>query len=393
MNRKTRRMLTAALVMPAAVVLSYTPSAGAATVLAVEGTLQPTGTTQRSFSGAFCAQNSCRSINNLRSPWDVLPASWQLQAALNATPGKVILMGFSLGAASIYDRLRDWERNPELAPDPERLTLIVTFGNPENKFGGGGRTNPVVGLPDTQPYQHLEVTMQYDNVADIPTRWGWYSMINAAFSRHLDYAQPVDINDPENLIYQDPDGTTYMLIEADVLPMLKWRDWFTSDELMAELDAKYRPLIEADYDRPNYIEQGEGADWGNGNPPPSASDPVSDPEVVAEPETRKPHVADDAELTDASKAQGRGLEDGYLQEVDRGDADRSVSHSVVADEAADAQESVEDEQPERKAAPADDLGDKHDSDINDSDINDGDINDSDAGESDAAREGVSAGTA
>lgn len=276
MNHKTRRTLAAALSMPAAIVLSYTPSASAATILAVEGTLQPSRTTQKAFSGQFCSQNTCRSINNARTPFDVKPGSRQLQAAVDATQGDVILMGFSLGAASIYDRMREWERNPDVAPDPQRLVLIVTFGNPENKYGGDDRKNFYAGLPGVQPYQHLDVTMQYDSVADRPTRWGWYSAINASFSRHMDYFKPSYINDPDNLIYQDEDGTTYMLIKAEVLPMLKWMDWFTSDERMAELDAKYRPLIEADYDRPDYIEQGEGADWGNGNPPPSVTDDAED---------------------------------------------------------------------------------------------------------------------
>ena len=257
--------------MPAAIVMSSTPSAGAATVLAVEGTLQLSRTTQKAFGGEFCRQNTCRSINNARTPFDVKPASRQLQAAVAATPGAIILMGYSLGAASIYDRLREWERNPGLAPDRDRLVLVVTFGNPENKFGGDKGRNSHVGAPGGQPYQHLDVTMQYDSVADRPTRWGWYSMMNAAFARHTDYFQPSDVNDPGNLIYQDPDGSTYMLIKADVLPMLKWRAWFTSDERMAELDAQYRPLIEADYDRPDYVVQGEGADWGNGNPPPSVT--------------------------------------------------------------------------------------------------------------------------
>ncbi len=124
-------------------------------------------------------------------------------------------------------------------------------------------------MPAVQPHSHLDVTLQYDSVADQPTRWGWYSSMNNAFARHLEYFQPVDINNPNNLIHQDATGTTYMLIKADVLPMLKWQAWFTSPARMAELDARYRPLIEKDYDRPAYTPQGEGADWGNGNPPPS----------------------------------------------------------------------------------------------------------------------------
>ena len=303
-----RRTLVATLSASAAVGLSWAPSAPAATVLVAEGTAQPAGAAQTAFSGAFCAQNACRSINNVRHPFGVALGSRQLQDAVDETEGDLIVMGYSLGAATIYDRLRVWEDNPESAPDTDRLKLIVTFGNPENKFGGDDRKNYYAGLPAAQPYPHLDVTMQYDRVADRPTRWGWYSMINLTFARHMDYFDPIDIDDPDNLVYQDADGSTYMLIQADALPMLKWMDWFTTDERMAELEAKYRPLVERDYDRPDYIPQGAGADWGNGDPPPSivgtaGEKPVESGEVVdaADQNTAAPvaHVADGTEQPDA----------------------------------------------------------------------------------------------
>ncbi|MDA2892281.1 PE-PPE domain-containing protein [Mycolicibacterium sp. BiH015] len=262
--------------MPATALLVHPASAPAATVLAVEGTAQKRGNAQTAFNSAFCEHNTCRSINNARSPFDVKPGSRQLQAAVDSTGGDIVLMGYSLGAATIYDRLREWEKTPAQAPDVDRVVLVVTYGNPENKFGGDDRKNYYAGLPASQPYQHLDVTMQYDSVADVPTRFGWYSQMNIAFGRHLAYFQDVDINDPDNLVYRDEDGSTYMLIKADTLPMLAWMDPWITDERMAELDAKYRPLIEKDYDRPAYVPQGEGADWGNGNPPPSIDDDDDD---------------------------------------------------------------------------------------------------------------------
>ncbi|WP_264065060.1 PE-PPE domain-containing protein [Mycolicibacterium hippocampi] len=316
--------------MPAAMVMSYAPSASAATVLAVEGTLQPSRTTQKAFSGAFCAQNTCRSINNARTPFDVRPGSRQLQAAIDSTPGDVILMGFSLGAASIYDRMREWEESPELAPDPQRVRLIVTFGNPENKYGGEDRNNSYAGLPQFQPYQHLDVTMQYDSVADRATRWGWYSAINTAFSRHFDYFTPTDINDPDNLIHRDADGTTYMLIKADVLPMLKWMDWFTPDERMAELDAKYRPLVEQDYDRPEYVEQGAGADWGNGNPPPAiAADDLQ--KVPDEIPSEEPALAAESSPLERSAPTRRLAAEEQQEDDDDPEADLPVPADTLGD--------------------------------------------------------------
>lgn len=332
--------------MPAAIVLSHAPVAPAATVLAAEGTLQPTRSTQRAFSGKFCVQNTCRSINNARTPLDVSTGSRQMQAAVDATPGEIILMGYSLGAASIYDRMRVWSKSPALAPDSQRVMLVVTFGNPENKFGGTNRKSSYAGLPAVQRYPHLDVTLQYDSIADAPTRRGWYSSMNNSFARHLEYFQPVDINDPNNLIYQD-EGTTHMLIKADVLPMLKWRAWFTSPARMAELDAKYRPLIERDYDRPAYIPQGEGADWGNGNAPPSLTGDGGEAQrPPVESSSATTTFASD-ELRVTSRSSNREHSERKLAQIDN--SDKEDLQEPPADDDTD---SVGNDESERDAGPA-----------------------------------------
>lgn len=305
MNRRRRRALSAALSalsLPAALVLSVAPPAPAATVLAVEGTWQRARTTQTAFGGAFCKQNTCISVNNAPNPLDAKPGSRQLQAGVDRTDGDLILMGWSLGASSVYDRLREWDNSPSIAPDPQRVKLVVTFGNPENRYGGEARLYPGVGVPEDLPYAHLDVAVQYDSVADRPARWGWYSMINNAFAQHLQYFQGVDINDPDNLIIRNADGSYNMLIKADVLPMLKWIDWFTPDEQMAALDAIFRPLVEKDYDRPAYIPQGEGADWGNGTPPPSVSGSGEQLVAAITPASRSSAVPDGHEEVEDDRA-------------------------------------------------------------------------------------------
>lgn len=272
MNNPRHRALAAlvAVSLPLGVSLTPAPLATAATVLVSEGLRQERGSAQTAFNGAFCKQNTCRSISS--GPLDVQTSSRQLQDAVDATPGDIILVGYSLGAAGTYDRLREWERDPDRAPDPERVILIVTYGNPVNKFGGADRRLPGTGLPAHQPYQHLDVVAQYDSVADRPTRFGLYSAINAQFARHFAYFEDIDIDDPDHLVYRDG-NTTYMLIEAKTLPMLVWVQPFVSEQRMSELDARFRPLVERDYDRPDYVRQGEGADWGNGTPPPSVAPP------------------------------------------------------------------------------------------------------------------------
>ncbi|BBX19385.1 hypothetical protein MDUV_42450 [Mycolicibacterium duvalii] len=286
--------------MPAALGLTQQPAAEAATVLGVEGTLQPPRTTVKSFQNAFCEENTCRTVNFSPGLGDSWSGAWSLQAAVTMTPGDLILMGYSSGAGSIHDRLRVWHQMPSLGPDPDRVVLIVTMGNPENKYGGQARHYWGTGFPDDNPYKTLNVTMQYDAVADRPDRFGFWSQINLSFINHFAYRN-IDINDPNNLVYYDEeDGVTYMLVKAEVLPMLQWVDPFASDEQMATLDAIFRPLVEQDYDRPAYVEQGEGADWGNGLPPASlqGSDRQEERRAAGEDDSDATPTAEDAVTDD-----------------------------------------------------------------------------------------------
>lgn len=325
----------AALLMPAAAALSSGPTSGAASALFSEGATRPSGEAQTAFGGAFCEQNTCRSLGT----GTVTPklSSSRLQTAVDATPGDLILVGYSVGAAGIYDRLREWEKQPALAPDPARVLLIVTFGNPENKFGGRNRTNAGTGLPTEQPYDHLDVIAQYDGVADTPTRFGFYSAVNSALGQHFDYFEGLDINDPDNLVFQDG-TTTYMLIPAETLPLVEWLRPFVSAERLAELDARYRPLVERDYDRPAYIPQGEGADWGNGNPPASLSESaLTAQDLVAEPDITAWAAAAEEESDTAARRDARGaLAD--IATIDNAVDEDVADHQDVSEKEEDASE-------------------------------------------------------
>lgn len=372
----------ATVLIPAAGFLQAAPTSHAVTALFAEGATRQGGEAQSAFGGVFCEQNECRSLG--RGTVTRKITSQQIQAAVDSTPGDLILAGYSVGGAGMYDRLREWERNPSLAPDPDRIVLIVTFGNPENKFGGQNRNNVGVGLPAYQPYDHLDVVAQYDGVADNPTRFGFYSYINSAFSRHFSYFDGLDINDPDNLVYQEG-NTTYMLIPAETLPMLQWVRPFVSAERMAELDAKYRPLVERDYDRPAYVPQGEGADWGNGNPPPSLA-PVEEPVDAltvasadstdagtsvggdsAAARTSSSRVADaeaNTEVTDDA-ALDAALNDAALDDASTDPSlDASTGSTDTADNAASTENDTETAQDssQETSDPAPDAGDGADSD-------------------------------
>ena len=330
----------ATLLTPFAVPFAAPPTAAAATALFAEGATRQSGEAQSAFGGAFCQENTCRSLG--RGTITPSGSARRIQDAVDSTPGEIIVAGYSVGAAGVYNRLRTWEEDPTLAPDPARVVLVVTFGNPENKFGGDNRRVPGTGLPQTQPYDHLDVVAQYDSVADSPTRFGFYSAVNSLFSnRHFAYFEGLDVNDPDNLVYQEG-NTTYMLIPAETLPMVSWLAPFVSDERLAELDARYRPLVERDYDRPAYIPQGEGADWGNGTPPPSLQDPgaeqpVPDQSEMVERESQSAGRVAGADETPAEESAGAEFVS-VSESAQAAPAVDDVPTSVAGDEGSDIDE-------------------------------------------------------
>ena len=241
-----------------------------------EGVFMPRGSTAKQFGGAFCPSVTVSSM-----PTSVRSQSAKLDAAVMASAGPTVVVAFSLSAVAADDMVADWIADPATAPDPQRV-WIVTTGNPLNRYGGTQRDR-AAAIPAVQPYRHLDVVNQYDSVADRPARWGWYSQRELSLSRHLAYDE-VDINAPENLVYRDG-NTTYMLVPAKELRQLRGlrflRDigWVTP-ERYDELDAERRTRIEADYDRPAYVEQGPGADWGNGVEPEALRDNEEETDVA-----------------------------------------------------------------------------------------------------------------
>ncbi|WP_374158349.1 PE-PPE domain-containing protein [Mycobacterium sp. G7A2] len=397
----------ATLLTPFAVPFAAPPTAAAATALFAEGATRQSGEAQSAFGGAFCEENTCRSLG--RGTITPSGSARRIQDAVDSTPGEIIVAGYSVGAAGVYNRLRTWEEDPTLAPDPERVVLVVTFGNPENKFGGDNRRVPGTGLPQTQPYDHLDVVAQYDSVADSPTRFGFYSAVNSLFSnRHFAYFEGLDVNDPDNLVYQEG-NTTYMLIPAETLPMVSWLAPFVSDERLAELDAKYRPLVERDYDRPAYTPQGEGADWGNGTPPPSLQDPVAEPDQTTtetgESESQSPGRvagADEPSAEDSAGAEwvsvsasadaaphGDDAQTSAADDPDSGLAETDVAAEVANEESEVDQSDADDTREIRGTREADDSEESADADESartegSDDATDSDKTDSDSGDSDKA---------
>lgn len=313
MRPNRARSINRALVRTAAVVtLGALGAAGSieiarADTITGEGVLMPRGTTAKQFGGAFC-RPTCVTVSSM--PTSVRSQAAKLDAAVMASTGPTVVVLFSLSAVAGDGMVADWIADPATAPGPERV-WIVTTGNPLNRYGGTQRDR-ATAIPAEQPYRHLDVVNQYDSVADRPARWGWYSQQELSLSRHLGY-EDIDINDPVNLVYRDG-NTTYMLVPAKDLRQLRGlrflRDiGLVSEERYDEIDADRRAKIEADYDRPAYVEQGSGADWANGVEPEalrdndeeeSWSEPMDDGESDVSHRERGPRSTPTNETPDAS---------------------------------------------------------------------------------------------
>lgn len=177
-------------------------------------------------------------------------------AAASATPQPKRLVSFSASTQGATGWVRDHADEP--ATRDVEIVAIGSSETPGNGWAGRGHRGEE-GLPTDQGAVYDNVTFvvrQYDPIADRAANPNLWSRINEKMSTHVRGYDDIDLDDPD-ATYVDPvTGSTTKYFRSDVLPMLRWRQRFTSDERMAELDAKYRPRIEAAYDRPVNLEVG-----------------------------------------------------------------------------------------------------------------------------------------
>ncbi|UXA19496.1 PE-PPE domain-containing protein [Mycobacterium sp. SMC-4] len=191
---------------------------------------------------------SSKSAQRAITRWAATPAAEVKSAAVPGS-GRV-LFAYSLSA----DGALGWVwSNPEQARQVE-VWLLGSLNTVGNGNKGRNRADGQV-LPDGDWSNVTTVVKQYDIVADAPhDRSNWLAVANASLAVHMFGYNGLDLTAPDS-VYVDPrTGARTLYFRTDVLPILRWRAWFTSPERMAELDAKYRPIIEAAYDRPVTME-------------------------------------------------------------------------------------------------------------------------------------------
>lgn len=147
-----------------------------------------------------------------------------IDAAIRATPGSIIVLAYSQGAQVASEWMRQHAQDPT-APGPDRVTFVL-FGNPLRASGGskvGDPTLRTTGLatPTDTPWHIVDVARRYDGYADSPT-----DKNNAEAVRNADlgklfihpHYEGVDLNDPSLTVWQRGNTTFVLTNEKPLLP-------------------------------------------------------------------------------------------------------------------------------------------------------------------------------
>lgn len=179
----------------------------------------------------------CTTISHPTMPWSVPTIANRIEQWADtsaATPEPRTLATYSLSTVGAREYL---ER------DDAKPLQVLAFGSPDTPRKD--RDRKITAPEGTRLTYHVAL---YDPIADPMARWNLLAAMNSRLSTHLRGYDDLDLDNPD-AIYEK-DGVTTKYYAPETLPILQWRKGFTSPERMAELDARYRPRIEAAYDRP-----------------------------------------------------------------------------------------------------------------------------------------------
>ncbi|TRW81525.1 PE-PPE domain-containing protein [Mycolicibacterium sp. 018/SC-01/001] len=147
-----------------------------------------------------------------------------IDAAIRATPGTIIVLAYSQGAQVASEWMRQHAQDPTV-PGPDRLTFVL-FGNPLRASGGskvGDPTLRTTGLatPTDTPWHIVDVARRYDGFADSPTdKNNTEAVRNADLGKlfiHPHY-EGVDLNDPSLQVWHRGNTTFVLTNGAPLLP-------------------------------------------------------------------------------------------------------------------------------------------------------------------------------
>ncbi|MGB0970394.1 MAG: PE-PPE domain-containing protein, partial [Mycobacterium sp.] len=168
---------------------------------------------------------------------------------------------FSQGAVIATEWLRG-NRNNIFAPSPEDLSFVLV-ANPLRKYGGSrpAYDDDIQPTPTTR-YDVLDVTVEYDGVADFPDNpFNLLAVANALVGFqyiHIFGYQDVDLENAEKLVWKEG-NTTYVLIRRENIPLLEPLRELGLGGLADSLNDPLKAVIDSAYDRtyPGLVSQDE----------------------------------------------------------------------------------------------------------------------------------------
>jgi len=199
-----------------------------ATVLALPGAdLHLRNTMPEEFRGVFSRPPySMRVIDYPRdlSVRSIPSGVADIDAAIRATPGPIIVLAYSQGAQVASEWMRE-HADDATAPGPDRLTFVL-FGNPLRASGGdkvGKPTRRTTGLatPTDTPWHIVDVARRYDGWADSPTdKNNREAVRNADLGKLLihPHYEGVDLDDAALTVW-NRGNTTFVLTDEPVPPL------------------------------------------------------------------------------------------------------------------------------------------------------------------------------
>lgn len=246
-------MLVGLAAAAALVPVAAAPNAGAAGVL-------PDGTNVRTLSpvrGNYI-NNTLMGVE-CKAPKICTPIAYpsfvtasgvaRLDAVLKGgVPPGTVIYAYSNGAQVATHWMTEHARDPGV-PSADSVTFVL-MGNSLRAHGG---VDAELGISKPSQYQVIDIAREYDPVADYPDdHFNFLAVANAlAGSQSLHDYRPVDINDPNNIVWTEG-NITYVLVPTENLPLLDGLRRIGLTKLADKMNAELKPKIDAAYDR-SYI--------------------------------------------------------------------------------------------------------------------------------------------
>ena len=195
-----------------------------------------------------------RGVDGEVGPISIGSATLDTQLKADGNNTKSVIFGYSQGAqiAGFWLRNRSKEPAASLYANPANTSFFL-IGDPENTYGAPWTPR----VPTNTPYRVTELWKQYDGWADWPTRPNPLAIANAIAGQM--YVHPtayltIDPTDPKNVTWTNG-NMTYILVPNKDLPIVQPLRWIGLNALADTMQERYRPIIEAAYDRPETQEQ------------------------------------------------------------------------------------------------------------------------------------------